>query len=85
MWGLYIKCLRCLKSGAEKVISSLTHLETLGVPGSSFLLSSPVRPLLTDANEPKIEKKAAPHTKENGAKKSTLQLPNTISKYEGPI
>ena len=79
-----MKCLRCLKSGAEKVISSLTHLETLGVPGSSFLLSSPVRPLLTDANEPKIEKKAAPHTKENGAKKSTLRLLNII-KYEGPI
>ena len=73
-------CLRCLKSGAEKVTSSLTHLEILGVPGSSSPLSSPVRPLQTDANEPKIEKKTAPHTKENGAKKSTLRLPNMIRK-----
>ena len=65
------------------MISSLTHLETLGVPGSSFLLSSPVRPLLTDAIEPKIEKTAAPHTKENGAKKSTLRLPSTSLSMSG--
>ena len=66
------------------MISSLTHLETLGVPGSSFLLSSPVRPLLTDAIEPKIEKTAAPQTKENGAKKSTLRLPSTTKYVRGP-
>ena len=33
-----------------------------------------------NATEPKIEKKAAPQTKENSAKKSTLELPN-ITKY----
>ena len=45
--------------GVEKVISSLTHLETLGFSGSSSSLSSPVFPCMSDANEPKRKAKKA--------------------------